>query len=220
MKKLQYTAFVLCIAGASFLAGHLLRGYLNKPIPQPSTKYGSIVRLTRDGRTFCSGTVISNNLIVTAAHCVLEQTPFGYMMTQSEINIRPRDNTDLNVDATVVYATPQMDQAMITGDFTDFESRDIITDPKALEKLGTTKKRFVSCGYPLNGDLYCNDMDFSERRDFFWATNGILIPGMSGGPAMTVSGVVVGVNVAVEKDKSIISPIYNILSNLPKGKDK
>jgi hypothetical protein len=218
--KLQWTALILCLAGAGLIAGGLVRDYLKLTKADTPQKYFSIVRLVTEGRTFCSGTVVAEDLIITAAHCVLEQTAFGMMLRSGDIEIRPNTNEDVDVTGKVVYASPQMDQAMIVGDFSEFNSRKIITNPEALAKLGKSNKKFVSCGYPLNGDLYCNDMEFKDREDFFWAVNGILIPGMSGGPTMLPNGDMVGVNVAVEKDKSIISPIYNILNNLPKTKEK
>jgi hypothetical protein len=220
MKKLQWTALILCIAGASLVAGGLVRDYYNMRTAPGPEKYFSIVRLVRENHTFCSGTVVANNLIITAAHCVLIETPIGMMLNPEEIDIRPNTNVNVGATATVVYASPQMDQAMLTGDFTEFNHRKIITDPATLTKLGKSNKKFVSCGYPLNGDLYCNDMEFKDRNDFFWAVNGILIPGMSGGPIMLPNGDMVGVNVAVEKNNSIVSPIYNILNNLPKVEEK
>src|ERR1700677_5060183 len=203
MKKLQWTALVLCIAGASLVAGGLVRDYYNMRMAPGPEKYFSIVRLVQEGRTFCTGTVVSDDLIITAAHCVLIESPFGMTLRSDEIEIRPNTNVDVDVTAKVVYATPQMDQAMLMGDFSEFNHRKIITNPEALAKLGKANKKFVSCGYPLNGDLYCNDMEFKDRNDFFWAVNGVLIPGMSGGPTMLPNGDMVGVNVAVKKNNSI-----------------
>jgi len=175
--------------------------------------YGSIVRFVNEGRTYCSGTVVAPNLIITAAHCVLEETPFGYMR-RAQVDIRPSNNSNTGTTGAVIYASPQMDQAMVIGDFKAFDSRRMITDPEQLSNLRLKKTKFISCGFPLNGDLYCNETIFDKPSDFFWDVNGVLIPGMSGGPTFLPDGTMVGVNVAVHGDKSVISPIYNITRNL------
>ncbi len=179
-----------------------------------------IVRLVKDGRTYCTGTVVSANLLITAAHCIMMETEFGSFPDDGPIDIRASDNKDINVTARMVFASPQMDQAMMTGDFRLFEPKKFISNPAALTaiKNKTIKANFTSCGYPLNGDLYCSETSFEKNDHFFWAVNGVLIPGMSGGPTMLPDGAVVAVNVAVSGELSIVSPIYNITKNLPRKK--
>ncbi len=181
-------------------------------------KLNPIVRLIVDGRTFCSGTIVSNTLLITAAHCVVEETPFGSTPNTKSIEIRASDNKPIGVTARAVYASPQMDQAMMVGRFDLFEPKPFIQDPQTLTETKKKGQKFTSCGYPLNGDLYCNETSFAGNDHFFWAVNGVLIPGMSGGPTMLPSGALVAVNVAVVERLSIVSPIYNITKNLPRKK--
>jgi Trypsin len=181
-----------------------------------SDKYGSIVRLVRDDFTFCSGTVVSNSLIITAGHCVSEQSPLGYTtITTDTIEIRPSENKDLKITAKVVNVSFQMDQALLTGDFIKFNTRQFYSKPEYLSKYLIFGQEFVSCGYPRGGDLYCTTTTFVEPEDFFWSVSGVLLPGMSGGPTM-VNGIVVAVNTGVHREYSVISPIYNIMELLKK----
>ena len=212
--------FVIVLAGLAYTTGNLLAIYLTPaPVkPQVDNRYGSIVRLVRNDHTFCSGTVVNQNLIITAAHCVLQETPFGLMLASSTVEIRPGDNENVGTIARVNYASPQMDQAVLVGDFRIYKTRKFISDPETLTFIKNHKTHFTSCGFPLNGDLYCSETTMSGPEDFFWAVNGVLIPGMSGGPTFLPDGTMVGVNVAVSKDKSIISPIYNITKNIVRSK--
>ncbi len=213
---LQKIALGLIVLGIGVCGYYISTGASRKDIATVPDKYGSIVRLTNDGRTFCSGTVVSPSLIVTAAHCVLDETPFGLIMSSRHIEIRPRDNTDLHIDAEAIYASPQMDSAVLKGDFSEFNMRRLITDPSLLSSIRQNTTKFVSCGYPLGGDLFCNYTTNPYPDNFAWKVSGVLLPGMSGGPTMLEDGSVVGINIAVEGRHSIVSPTYNLLSRFDK----
>lgn len=177
----------------------------------------SIVRLVNDGRTFCTGTVINEHTVLTAAHCVIVETPFGAMLNPGPIEIRANDNLPRGSFAAPYYATPQMDQALLKGDFKGFTVRPYITNVQELTTLHPVGKKFISCGYPLGGDMFCNNTYYQDLTHFMWTVNGVLLPGMSGGPTMLEDGTVIAVNVAVGETFSIVSPIYNLESNFDKA---
>jgi S1-C subfamily serine protease len=214
-KSLLLVAAFIVVA----VVGQLTINRFIQPAKQPvvsDKKFGSIVRLVRNDNTFCSGTVVSDHVIITAAHCVFVETPFGAFVDMEAIEIRDNDNISVDAQAHVIYATTQMDQAMLTGDFTRFEHRKLITSFHKLTDIGSDGQKFVSCGYPLSGDLVCTPLVFKHKDNFFWGVEGSLYPGMSGGPVMLPDGTLVGVNTAVKDQLSIVSPIYNLTQNLKK----
>lgn len=174
----------------------------------------AIVRLTSEGRTFCSGTVINDTTIVTAAHCVTAQSLFGSTLSGETINIRQNANVDLGITAKATYADSKLDRALLTGDFSKLPKAKYLSNIKQLSALRIKDSSLVSCGYPLAGDLYCSEMTYLKLTNFMWLVHGLLLPGMSGGPTMLPDGTVVAVNTAVDEDNSIVSPLYNVDFNL------
>lgn len=215
MKKLLNNLAILSLAIVLLAGGVFFYFFTHKPLVSKSyshdkTKLSPVVRLTTpDGRTFCSGVVVSENTVITAGHCVVEQSFLGYLVRQG-IEVRAVDGIGRDITTRTTYLSPQMDTATLTGDFSAFEARAVITDIAKLTEAAQTKTIFTSCGYPLGGDIYCSKTQYVGRINFMWLVTGVLLPGMSGGPTMLDDGTVIAINDAVEGEFSIVAPVYNV----------
>lgn len=209
--------YILVILSAVFIGMLSLLGLvaIKQYNKAPARSIASItksatVRLVRNGHTMCSGFVINDTTIVTAGHCVVFDTPYGLVLMPGALEIRSSDNRPLGVMAKVEGVSPQLDRAILKGNFKRFPKAaysDSVADSVAVRVPGY---RFITCGYPLGGALFCGLLVYQHDTQFFLSTRGVIIPGMSGGPVMTEQGVVIAINHAVGDDESIVAPIYNL----------
>ncbi len=203
-ERFLIVAMVLC---AAFIA-------LVIAMPSPKSKgLNPIVRLNQGDKTFCTGTVIDSTTVVTAAHCVLIQF-FGMTMAIPEVEIRPESNLPVGAMAHPTYITTQLDMAVLKGDFKLFQPKPYTSTINKLMDLQKPGKEFLSCGYPLGGNLQCTKTIYIQRDNFSLRVKGLLLPGMSGGPTIDSDGNVIAINNAADGTDSIVTPIYNIDFNM------
>ncbi len=191
---------------------------LETKVLQSRSMDSSIVRLhdASTGRFFCSGVIISTTRMLTAAHCVIRESFFGIAKLES-VEIRLQDNKPINLIATVEAANPRQDLAVLKGDFRGFDSRPVITNSSVLNDIFLNKSsKIVACGFPNAGPLRCSRLINVGRAIFFFAANGFLYPGMSGGPVIDLkTGSVIAVNQAVTEDgRAIVSPLIELFDQL------
>jgi V8-like Glu-specific endopeptidase len=210
--SLKLLACLLLGTGIGLIISGCIR-YLNPPITAKAAshvkgKFSPVVRLTNQaGQTFCTGVVVSPHTVITAGHCVVEEA-FGLVLPR-EIYIRDVDSAPPGIVATIASLRPQMDTATLSGDFDAFEARGAITDIAKLVEIAQSNAVFTSCGYPLGGQIFCSKQIYMGRLNFAWLMNGVLLPGMSGGPMMMDDGTVIAINDAVQDDFSIVVPLFN-----------
>jgi hypothetical protein len=136
---------------------------------------------------------------------------FGILVVNRDpIEIRDSSNRPVGVTSRVKGIIPQLDRAILKGDFRHFSHSPYISDPNETAKSTVQGTKLISCGYPLGGKLYCSEYIFKQMYGFGFAGYSLLIPGMSGGPTMTPDGKVIAINSAVIEDLSLVSPIYGI----------
>jgi len=182
----------------------------DRPAFTPNYRIGVIRLVTDEGDTFCTGTVVNATTIITAAHCVIRKVELNI----DQIEIRASDNIPLKLygKPEVVSVPEQLDTAILTGDFKQFTPKRYITNPRKLTKIRKNYESYlIACGYPMRGDLYCSRLEGISPSGFQWASRGVLLPGMSGGPTMLEDGTQVAVNTAVSYEYSLVSPLYNVL---------
>jgi hypothetical protein len=171
-------------------------------------KFPALVRLeTTDGSFFCSGTAISDSLVLTAAHRLN-----GAMLT-----VRSLPNAEQKytvVAAMPIMANQRADYGLITGNFKKFAHLNIQTDPS--KDIFYFPSSYVACGNPWGSSAVCYPIVKPLKKYFDgFLTDGQLYPGMSGGPVIDLkTGLIVAVNSAVGADGIIVVPLIGLFESI------
>lgn len=197
----------------------------------PELYKGVVILTTNDGVGFCSGSVIDNNYIVTAAHCLVDGD--GKLNTAS-LKVRTDSGELIDVRAKAAAANTRVDVGLVLGDFKTFQFIPIdykqMVDFRAPNQKETLLRAFqgqpaepdstelTACGYPeAQATLTCIPIHWVQYYNFQLIGHGQLFPGMSGGPvfANTPEGVLlVAVNTAITFEGGsnivILSPVLGL----------
>jgi len=162
--------------------------------------FGAIVRLKRYSGFVCSGTVISDQYMLTAAHCVSKQAVVqvgGYSIADT--------NDSVNRDAAVAFAYGVHDIAILYGDFSDFEVKKVDWEGALINS-----KQGLTCGFPQGqARVMCANYEIGGNSFFYIRGVGHTFQGSSGGPLL-VNDTVLGVNSHVSFSSVMVGPVIGM----------
>lgn len=158
------------------------------------------------GHISCSGTVITDDYILTAAHCLMDHDSFSPGLSKDEIYIM--DATEVNTSSGRAAALNQRsDVALIKGNFKQFAKAKLMLKAQDLLEM---QGPFVTCGFPRGEKATCLPAANFRLYGDFLLGSGLMFFCMSGGPAVDMStGTVFAVNSAVT-DGIIVAPVVGL----------
>jgi S1-C subfamily serine protease len=172
---------------------------------------GATVRLYKNGQFICSGVVIGKNYLLTASHCMVDE---DLVMKKDKFTVSNASGEIIALGKPAGVNT-RMDWGLLEGNFSAFPAAPLVT-------TRIPQGEVAACGYPQGShDLMCSPLVTVINDTFFIKCQGVIFPGMSGGPVFDAQGNVVGLNVAVygidEHGGSQITPTLAILANFGIG---
>lgn len=182
---------------ALFVCLFFFRG---SPSPEGAFPYSAIVRINLNKRFICSGTVISKDYVLTAAHC---------LGGKGKLTVSSRSG----LHAVTIVGVSAPDGGLLKGDFRDETPATLNT-----KGLGNFIPAVMVCGYPMGQrQLLCTRAYPKGNDGFFIHARGLFLPGMSGSPVFNpetaaIVGIATGAYFMQQGGGVAISPTAGILA--------
>lgn len=182
--------------------------------------YPALIRIESVGsksRFECSGTVISDDYVLTAAHCISNARGNLSKNKVRIVSLFTKGLTSFEVEGTPATLNSRADYGLIKGDFKRFTKLPIQLNLE-LFAYEVGQKGLVFCGFPWGSkNSVCYPMTKIKQSDFGFIGDGLIYPGMSGGPVIDpLNNKVVAVNSAVGATGMgvVVSPLIGFFDNL------
>ncbi len=184
--------------------------------------FASIVRLENtDGQFFCSGSVISDDYVLTAAHCLSDDKGHLRKKKLNVVGTAAKEGSNLvaKIESVAASRNSRADYALVKGDFKAFNKLKIETDPRSSPLDGRIiVGPVITCGSPWGAYPGVCYEAFPPLQMVYnqLAMRGSLYPGMSGGPVIDVGREVTqfAVNTAVGEGYIVVSPLIGLFETL------
>lgn len=192
--------------------------------PDQNTDYrlgAALVRLEyKNQGFFCTGTVISDDYVLTAAHCLMDHEGLFKLPVISKrpimvISMKDPKGNYLKVEGRAAAVNNRADYALIKGNFKDFTHVNLMWHADSVMQVSP---HLVTCGFPYGAEPVCypiNPAGLSPYYDGFFAQGASIYAGMSGGPVIDLQNhAIFAVNSAVLPGGILISPLIGIFASL------
>lgn len=171
----------------------------------------------------CTGTVISNRYIITAAHCLIDDDGM-LRKTINIVGIKNTSNNPLTVTAIPAAINSRSDIGLVVGNFETFQKIKINTSiTYTIENIGFKNiniyglqiqipPQIISCGFAWGEQTFaCVKVQNIQPYGTQLGGVSFMYPGMSGGAVVdSISNVLFGVNTGVSGSYSIYSPLVGM----------